>query len=48
MYELHKYGLIVSPDCKSWVNATDRLSLPSGAKHGNIFAVPTEVIDGLK
>jgi hypothetical protein len=43
MYEIHKYGLIVSPDRQTWTDATDRLQLPSGAKHGNIFTTTLDL-----
>ena len=39
-YREHRYGLLVSDDLKTWTDATDRLRVPDGIRHGTAFEVP--------
>ncbi len=38
-YRDHKYGAVQSTDLKNWEDVSDKLSMPSGIRHGTIFAI---------
>ena len=42
-----KYGVVLSQDLTHWADASDRLSMPPGARHGTVFEVPASVAQGL-
>jgi hypothetical protein len=43
-YTEHKYGLVTSPDLKTWSDESDKLVMPEGMRHGTALAVSEEVI----
>lgn len=50
-YTQHKYGAIASKDLKNWNDISDKISLPSGIRHGTIFKATLkelEVISSFK
>lgn len=47
-YMEHKYGAVRSEDMTNWEDVSDRISLPSGVRHGTAFKVPVEVLNNLK
>jgi hypothetical protein len=38
-YRDHKYGAVQSSDLKNWTDISDKISLPSGIRHGTIFTI---------
>jgi hypothetical protein len=38
-YRDHKYGAVQSTDLKNWTDVSDKISLPSGIRHGTIFTI---------
>jgi hypothetical protein len=38
-YRDHKYGAVQSTDLKEWKDVSDKISLPSGIRHGTIFTI---------
>jgi hypothetical protein len=46
-YRDHKYGVMSSPDLDIWTDASDRLEVPAGMRHGTAFAVPADVAERL-
>lgn len=38
-YRDHKYGAVQSTDLKNWTDISDKVSLPSGIRHGTIFTI---------
>src|SRR5262249_43929144 len=42
------YAAVRSKDLKTWENITDTVSFPRGVRHGTIFRVTPETIQGLK
>ena len=46
-YRDNVYGLLTSPDLKTWTDRTDKLQMPGGTRHGTIFRAPDEVFDGI-
>ncbi len=38
-YRDHKYGAVQSSDLKNWTDVSDKISLPSGIRHGTIFTI---------
>ena len=47
-YQKHHYGVMRTRDFRTWENLTERLKLPSGARHGTAFAVSPKILDQLK
>jgi hypothetical protein len=47
MYRDHRYGVVRSKDLKAWEDATEKLSLPQGMRHGTVFRVRREIAAGL-
>jgi hypothetical protein len=47
-YTEHKYGVIVSADLEKWSDDSEKLSMPSGIRHGTAFEVPVTVIEKLQ
>lgn len=41
-YREHRYGLLVSDDLTRWTDATDRLRVPPGIRHGTAFEIPPD------
>jgi beta-xylosidase len=46
-YTRHRYEGVKSKDLHTWENITDSLSFPPGTKHGTVFQVSEDVLDGL-
>jgi hypothetical protein len=42
-YIERRYGVVTSADLVDWTDESDRLVMPSGARHGTAFEVPEEV-----
>lgn len=38
-YRDHQYGAVQSDDLKTWVDISDKISLPKGIRHGSIFVI---------
>ncbi|SHE45063.1 glycoside hydrolase family 43 protein [Dysgonomonas macrotermitis] len=47
-YRSKKYGAIRSKDMQTWEDVSDRVSFPSGTRHGTAFTVSPEVLAKLK
>jgi len=47
-YRDHKYGAITSSDLINWMDISDKISVPSGLRHGTILMVSDSVYDLLK
>ena len=47
-YTKHKYGVVTSTDLKDWTDESDKLTMPSGIRHGTAFFVSDEVLNTLK
>lgn len=48
VYRENHYGAVVTRDGVHWTDATARLSLPAGARHGTALAVPTATVERLR
>lgn len=46
-YRQHKYGLLVSPDLKTWHDKSDILVYPENLRHGTVFRVSEKVLKQL-
>lgn len=46
-YTRNRYEGVRSKDLAGWETINDKLSFPNGARHGTVFAVPTEIVDNL-
>jgi hypothetical protein len=46
-YRIKKYGAIQSSDFIKWTDISERISMPEGARHGNIIRVKKEQIEAL-
>lgn len=46
-YTKHQYGVVTSTDLQTWTDESDKLSMPSGIRHGTVFEVSEEVIRNL-
>jgi hypothetical protein len=47
-YRDHQYGAVSSKDLKTWVDISEKVSLPEGLRHGTVFKVSREVFENLK
>lgn len=47
VYREHHYGAVRSRDLKTWEDVTAKISIPKGARHGTMIAVPRVVVDKL-
>lgn len=47
-YKRYIFGARKTKDFKTFVDATDEISVPRGHKHGSIFKAPKELVDRLK
>lgn len=47
-YRDHKYGAVQSADLINWTDISDKISLPSGIRHGTIFTISTKEFEKLK
>ncbi len=47
-YTEHKYGAVESTDLINWTDVSDRVTFPSGTRHGTAFAVTKEEFDKLR
>lgn len=47
-YTSHKYGAIMSSDLHNWTDISDKISLPTGIRHGSIFQVSKKVLSKLR
>jgi hypothetical protein len=46
-YRDHKYGAVQSADLKNWIDISDKISLPSGLRHGTIFKISRQEYEKL-
>ena len=46
-YRDHKYGAVISPDLRNWIDISDKISLPKGTRHGSIFKISRQEFDEL-
>ena len=46
-YTRHKMGAVKSSDLVNWEDISDQLSFPEGSRHGTVFIVNKETLDGL-
>ena len=46
-YRDHKYGAVQSQDLINWTDISDNISVPKGIRHGSIFKVTINELDGL-
>ncbi len=47
-YRKGAFGLVVSKDLVHWTEDSERLSLPQGMRHGTVFEVSPEIVQGLR
>jgi hypothetical protein len=47
-YTEHKYGASRSKDLKTWEDVTDKIAFPTGARHGTIMSVSTDIVENLQ
>ncbi|MEP7142730.1 MAG: glycoside hydrolase family 43 protein [Ferruginibacter sp.] len=47
-YTLHQYGAIESTDLKTWVEVSDKLTVPEGIRHGTVFAITKAELNKLR
>ncbi len=47
-YRDHKYGAIQSADLINWTDISDKISLPSGIRHGTIFKIAKKEFENLQ
>jgi hypothetical protein len=47
VYREKHYGAMRSRDGEHWEDVTDKISLPAGARHGTMIAVPRKIVDAL-
>jgi len=43
-YTQHKYGLLVSPDLRTWTDKSDELEYPDGMRHGTVIKIPEKIL----
>jgi polygalacturonase len=43
-----KYGAAVTRDLQTWTDVSEKVSLPTDARHGTVIAVSSDVIDNLR
>jgi hypothetical protein len=46
-YTNHQYGVVTSPDLAHWTDESEKLTVPSGMRHGTAFEVSSEVAERL-
>jgi Arabinosidase BT_3657-like, N-terminal len=46
-YRDHQYGAVASKDLKTWIDISDKISLPNGIRHGSIFIISKAELDKL-
>ena len=46
-YRKHRYGAVMSKDLKNWRDVSEKVSFPSGFRHGTVLAVDRDILDGL-
>ena len=46
-YRDHQYGAISSTDLKNWTDISEKISLPTGIRHGSIFKISKTEFDRL-
>ncbi len=47
-YRDHQYGAVQSTDLINWTDISDKISLPTGIRHGTIFTISKEEFEKLK
>ncbi|SFD18077.1 hypothetical protein SAMN05518672_101912 [Chitinophaga sp. CF118] len=47
-YTDHRYGAIMSTDLEHWKDVSDKISLPTGIRHGTIFKISNEELRAIK
>ena len=38
-YTQHTYGAVISRDLENWIDISDKISFPKGARHGTVFSI---------
>lgn len=46
-YTEHRYGLLVSPDLRTWTDKSDLLEYPDGLRHGTVIKIPENILTKL-
>src|SRR5690606_15037993 len=46
-YTENAYGAVASVDLEDWEDISDRVKFPAGARHGTVFRVSEELLEGL-
>jgi hypothetical protein len=46
-YRERKYGAVVSDDLKVWVDISDKITFPDGARHGTVLEVDEKILETL-
>jgi hypothetical protein len=47
-YRDRKYGAVSSKDLVNWVDVSDKVSFPKGARHGTVFVISAEEFERMK
>ncbi|GGW21927.1 hypothetical protein GCM10007383_00920 [Arenibacter certesii] len=47
-YIHHQYGAVSSENLENWIEVSDRVKFPDGARHGTIISVPRSILNKLK
>jgi hypothetical protein len=47
-YRDHKYGAVASPDLLHWTDVSDKISFPSGVRHGTVFKISGEEFERMQ
>lgn len=47
-YTEKKYGAVASPDLKNWIDISDAVSIPKGARHGTVLKISRKEFDRMK
>ncbi len=46
-YVEHAYGAVTSTNLKTWIDISDKISFPKGARHGTVVRVTRKRFDGV-
>ena len=38
-YTQHLYGAVISKDLQNWIDISDKITFPKGARHGSVFTI---------
>jgi len=47
-YRKGRYGAVKSADLRNWTDITDQLDFPPGTRHGTVFRVDGEILEGVQ